>query len=1036
MPRAVLISVGELSLKPIKTLVEANNVTVATIAVSDTASLKTLESLTNKLSEQEQNAECLLVQALNGVEQSVSAFDGVSTHLVYSSPETYVTQRLAAAQSELTTDAVIQLSSQQYIQHVKSALHAFEQDAALRLCSLDDILANPTSFIKTVFHKDCQDAINEPSSNLVYQTTALSATAALVNNDEIFELYDDALSVGQLFGDFSVHLSPDSDTFKSKSSLLNEVAKAMLQKNQQIATLNQKVTENKTQLAEKDKALIKTNEVLAAQQQEFTGLQQTLEAKNKELDSKTKDVIATKDKLSEKENQYNQLTQQLAEQKTAALEKSNALRGELESQEQALAKVSQELTAKDKEYKELQQCFEAKAKELDEKVKDVTSISAELNDKDIQCKKLAQQLEKHMREAELSQLQMAQLKEELEASVQKNNKLEQTEQALKASKEKVADLKQKLTNVDEDAQLASLQVTQLQEELERVFTECEALKTKEKESEEGFKKQASILQRELEQVKSENQALEDALQGVQQKQEESEGAGVVTTKELQNTKLELELASLQISQLQEELEHYYLTLQESERSLQIGLIDSTMTDNKIRTKAFDKVNASELSVTGKYAEGDYQDIHLTLHNIKLVNGKQLESLNAKLVNVSGHIGIEFRAQENENLFREFEDSKDEYGCYLRYFLTAPENLQAQQQKTVERLNATERLLIMSCINAVAELLQNTNIQTSTEVSSEQWRLWRKVAIDLSHHVDSLPNWLSFDSVQLREEFVTDGYEHLWLVFNGVLIGNVWRNTLELKLTANEVGLAKNGEFSDAISIEFRELEDGSAPLMTWPPESTDEYGAKFNIAINNLTLLNDIAKHDKQLITHLVNNFSSILEKLEVNESDMSRSKSTWISAIEALLADENTMIERESDAHKELETIYEEDATLTCEEAVSVGNYQHLVFTKNGDETKIKLRAENVNPETFDAEVFLELRDGTNNVIYNDSEYFGEDEFGPRVKIPAETLEKLLQANEDDQFAWAISLYQNIPKHVEQATNIDELGKLLWKNIINRKSE
>ena len=1036
MPRAVLISVGELSLKPIKTLVEANNVTVATIAVSDTASLKTLESLTNKLSEQEQNAECLLVQALNGVEQSVSAFDGVSTRLVYSSPETYVTQRLAAAQSELTTDAVIQLSSQQYIQHVKSALHAFEQDAALRLCSLNDILGNPTSFIKTVFHKDCQNAINEPSSNLVYQTTALSATAALVDKDEIFELYDDALSVGQLFGDFSVHLSPDSDTFKSKSSLLNEVAKAILQKNKQIATLNQNVTENKTQLAEKDKALINTNEVLAAQQQEFTALQQRLEAKAKELESKTKDVNATKEKLSEKENQYNQLTQQLAEQETAALEKSNALRGELESQKQALAKASQELTAKDKEYKELQQRFEAKAKELDEKVKDITSISAELNDKDIQCKKLAQQLEKHMREAELSQLQMAQLKEELEASVHKNNKLEQTEQALKASKEKVADLKQKLTNVDEDAQLASLQVTQLQEELEHVFTECEALKTKEQEAEKSFKKQASILQRELEQVKSENQALEDALQGAQQKLEESEGAGVVTTKELQNTKLELELASLQISQLQEELEHYYLTLQESERSLQKGLTDSTMTDNKIRTKAFDKVNASELSVTGKYAEGDYQDIHLTLHNIKLVNGKQLESLNAKLVNVSGHIGIEFRAHENENLFREFEDSKDEYGCYLRYFLTAPENLQAQQQKTVERLNASERLLIMSSINAVAELLQNTNIQTSTEISSEQWRLWRKVAIELSHHVDSLPNWLSFDSVQLREEFVTDGYEHLWLVFNGVLIGNVWRNTLELKLTANGVGLAKNGEFSDAISIEFRELEDGSAPLMTWPPESTDDYGPKFSIAINNLTLLNDLTKHDKQLITHLVNNFSSILEKLEVNESDMSRRKSTWISAIAALLADENTMRERESDAHKELETIYEEDATLSCEEAVSVGNYQHLVFTKNGDETKIKLRAENVNPETFDAEVFLELRDGTNNVIYNDSEYFGEDEFGPRVKIPAETLEKLLQANEDDQFAWAISLYQNIPKHVEQATNIDELGKLLWKNIIIRKSE
>lgn len=40
--------------------------------------------------------------------------------------------------------------------------------------------------------------------------------------------------------------------------------------------------------------------------------------------------------------------------------------------------------------------------------------------------------------------------------------------------------------------------------------------------------------------------------------------------------------------------------------------------------------------------------------------------------------------------------------------------------------------------------------------------------------------------------------------------------------------------------------------------------------------------------------------------------------------------------------------------------------------------------------EVFLELRDGINNVIYNDSEYFGEDEFGLCVKIFVEMLEKL----------------------------------------------
>ena len=616
-----------------------------------------------------------------------------------------------------------------------------------------------------------------------------------------------------------------------------------------------------------------------------------------------------------------------------------------------------------------------------------------------------------------------------------------------------------MTSSNDEAQLATLQIAQLQEELERTFSECEAVKAKDKEGVAGLQKQLeatkrlealqkenallteqlSQLQYGLEKAELENELLAKAQSELQQAQTKHAGAATMSSEALQNAQLELELASLQISQLQEELEHYYLTLQESERSLQKGLPHNAMNSNKLQTKAFDKVAASELSIVGKYVEGDYQDIHLILHNVIFPNGKQLESIKVKLVNVAGHIGIEFRAQENEVLFREFEDSSDEYGPYLRYFLIAPESLQAQQQKTVERLNASERLLIMGCINVIAQHLQNTNIETSTEVTSEQWREWRKAAISLSNQVDTLPDWLSFDSVQLREEFATDGYEHLWLVFNGVLLGNVWRNALELKLSANNVGMAQNGEFSDAINIEFRELDDGSAPLMTWPPETADEYGPKLNIAIADLTPLNDFAAHDTQLVTHLVNNFASILEKLEAAENDMSRSKEAWISAITALLTDEGTISEQQASKEEPVqtqETVGAGENRLTCDEVVSVGSYQHLVFTQKGNNTKIKLRAENVNPDTFDAEVYLELRDGTNNVIYNDSEFFGEDDYGPRVKIPAETLEALQSENPEAQFLWAASVYQDIPANVEQAENIDELVKLLWKNILNRKSE
>ncbi|MCG7647568.1 hypothetical protein MHM87_18515, partial [Alteromonas sp. Cnat3-28] len=663
-------------------------------------------------------------------------------------------------------------------------------------------------------------------------------------------------------------------------------------------------------------------------------------------------------------------------------------------------------------------------------------------------------------EQQLLLLKTTQLQEELEATVKQVSKLESTEQALKASNKQALLLQQKITSANEEAQLAVLQIAQLQEELECTFSECEAIKVREKETsarlstlletDKQFKalqtehvfltEQLSQLQKALEKAELDKELLAKAHNELQQAQLERAGAGTMSSEKLQNTELELELASLQISQLQEELEHYYLALQESERSHQKGFMHTTMSSNKIQTKVFNKAAASELSITGKYEEGDYQDIHLTLHNVFLPNDKQLESVKAKLINVAGHIGIEFRAQENEGLFREFEDSSDEYGAYLRYFLTVPENLQVQQQQTIERLDASERLLVMCSINIIAEQLQNPNISTNTEVTPEHWRNWRKAAISLSNHVDTLPNWLSFDSVSLREEYVTDGYEHLWLIFKGVLLGNIWRNTLELKLTANVVGAASNGEFSDALNIEFRELEDGSAPLVTWPPEGADDYGPKLTLAINNLEQLNDLATQDSQLIKHLVNNLPSILEKLNIEERKLAHSKEAWASAAVKMLTPSAEPQQPKIEADIAAAQISEEheisDVTLVCEEVVSAGSYQHIVFTQQGNNTKIKLRAENVNPDTFDAEVYVELRDGTNDVVYNESEFFGEDDYGPYVKIPAETLEQLKRAQNTTDLVWVRTVYQSASDSIDNAEEIDDLVKLLWKNVLSRKSE
>ncbi|WP_419226911.1 hypothetical protein [Alteromonas sp. OM2203] len=1325
MPRAVLISVGELSLEPIKTLVESNGVTTATIVVSDTASLKNLDALTSKLTEQHQNAECLLVHASNGVEKSVLGFTGIATHLIFSAPETYLTQRLVASQSTENTDttsqALTQQFTQQYSEYVQNALNAHEQNSALRLCSIDDILANPAVFIKTVFEKDSQEVKSELTTNLVYQTMALSAAAALVDNDELFELYDDALSVGQLFGEFSVHISPDSDTFKHKSTVLREVALAIQQKNHQMTALNKKAseqaTENAAKIAEKDNALATANEQLSAKQQKCAALQQSLEVRANELDAtkrelaattselgaKAKDLEAKTTKLSEKEAQCNQLTQQLAEHKTTAEQQQKAVNAELEKQKQALATANEQLSAKQQECAALQQSLEASANELDAttkelaataselgaKVKDLEAKTTKLSEKEAQCNQLTQQLAEHKTTAEqqqkavnaelekqkqavttaseqlsvkqqecaalqqslearakeldattkelaattselnarakdleakttklsekeaqcnqltqqfaeqkqteeltqlqvmqlqeeleaisqeasrlvqaeialkasnenalqlqqklsvaqeelqlsalqitqlqeeleaisqeasrlvqaeialkasnenalqlqqklsvaqeelqlsalqitqlqeeleatsqkasrleqaeialkasnenalqlqqklnvaqeelqLSALQITLLQEELEATSQKARRLEQAEIALKASNENALQLQQKLSTAQEEAEFATLQISQLQEELEHVFTQCEALKAKESEaaslsdkysqqqtavetlSTENalLTKQISQLQQGLEKAELEKEALTQAHNELQQTQTAHDAATATSNEKLHNAELELELASLQISQLQEELEYYYNAWQEAQQNgtqvIKMG---------KHHQKVFGKAQAESLVITGKYSEDGYQDAHFMLNNVLLGDGRHFAELAVKLVRIGEYIAIEFRDSSDGSLFQHFEDSVDEYGPFLRFFVQPPESHLEQQQVTFSRMNTSDRVLLMSVINLLAEHIQDSNINCETVLTSSDWRTWRISAIKLAELIDDMPIWLSFDSVILKEEYQTEGYEHLWLSFHNMLVGDSWKEILELKVAATGIN-SGTATFCDAISLEFREQEDGTVPLFTWPPETVDEHGPKFTVSLSDLDNLSEVARADRLLILHLATNLPEIIYKIAENAELVSRHKDEWAYAAKFLLAGPKEV--SNSDNHE----------VYSLKEAISMGSYQHLLFSSYDNSTDVKLKAENINPDTFDAEVYLEFRNGNEKVIGNSTEFYGEDEFGPRVVIPLEVLLIELHSKSSTELDWAIQYFINIENKLTTLQNLDELIKRLWTNLLTRKKE
>lgn len=112
------------------------------------------------------------------------------------------------------------------------------------------------------------------------------------------------------------------------------------------------------------------------------------------------------------------------------------------------------------------------------------------------------------------------------------------------------------------------------------------------------------------------------------------------------------------------------------------------------------------------------------------------------------------------------------------------------------------------------------------------------------------------------------------------------------------------------------------------------------------------------------------------------------------------------------------------------------MLFSNYDNSTDVKLKAENINPDTFDAEVYLEFRNGNERVIGNSTEFYGDDEFGPRVLVPLEVLLTEAQLESSNDLEWAVQYLGNIENKLTTFQDLDELVKRLWTNILSRKKE
>jgi len=287
--------------------------------------------------------------------------------------------------------------------------------------------------------------------------------------------------------------------------------------------------------------------------------------------------------------------------------------------------AQKELTQKTEKVAQLVQQVETLQNELESAANEVTNTKNALSDVEAKCKNVSSELATKKEEnaaiasenselkseSELLLLQTQQLQEELESVVAEANNSkalvadldnkykEATNKLTHASEEKQQLAKQKAEQESEN-ELLSLQIQQLQEELESVFAEANSNKAAVADLDEKYKDATN----KLTQVSAEKQKLAN---------EKAEQAK------------ENELLSLQIQQLQEELEATFLAL--SNLKADFKRIEQDNKQLQQKAKAEEVASAQDQIVAKKTTELEEEKALLTLQISQLQ--EKLESTFAK-----------------------------------------------------------------------------------------------------------------------------------------------------------------------------------------------------------------------------------------------------------------------------------------------------------------------------------------------------------------------------------------------------------------------
>jgi hypothetical protein len=324
------------------------------------------------------------------------------------------------------------------------------------------------------------------------------------------------------------------------------------------------------------------------------------------------------------------------------------------------------------------------------------------------------------------------------------------------------------------------------------------------------------------------------------------------TSQQRELKQENDLMLLQLHQVQEELEHYFLENQKQQKAAQAH----TQRWQRLEARLPNYLDYETIAPVAVDSFSDTPTVDWQVTNCTL-DGHVLPELKFATCLVNGKVGLRIGQVE-----------------------LIPRALVVQNFRNI---STTEWRKIRTAATAIEYYFATNQASTGNAPEDFDLSFWKQTLLPLVADIRALPSVFRYTTVQLKRELINPDYEHLWLVFTDASYGRQTWPKFEMRLGAANI---QPGSFSKYPKLEFPRIDGKTQPFDSWFEESWDDFGGKLELRFDlnkqlaDLGVWTKLSQQDQALLLSFIALLPSAIEQLQNNKVAISRLWADWAGLI------------------------------------------------------------------------------------------------------------------------------------------------------------